>query len=56
MVLIFNPSTIALSGDTVAVVDKLDPSQIHVLDPQTSKNQGDGKISHSVRIIVFYPY
>ncbi|KAF8384242.1 che-2 [Pristionchus pacificus] len=42
--------TIALSGDTVAVVDKLDPSQIHVLDPQTSKNQGDGKISHSAEI------
>ncbi|GMT04173.1 hypothetical protein PENTCL1PPCAC_26347, partial [Pristionchus entomophagus] len=42
--------TIALSGDTVAVVDKVDSKQIHVLDPQTSKNQGDGKITHSAEV------
>ncbi|GMT31555.1 hypothetical protein PFISCL1PPCAC_22852 [Pristionchus fissidentatus] len=42
--------TVALSADTVAIVDKIDPSQIHVLDPQTSKNQGDGKISHTGEI------
>ncbi|GMR32599.1 hypothetical protein PMAYCL1PPCAC_02794 [Pristionchus mayeri] len=42
--------TIALSGDTVAVIDIVDPSQIHVLDPQTSKNQGDGKITHTAEV------
>ncbi|CAJ0577348.1 unnamed protein product, partial [Mesorhabditis spiculigera] len=45
-----NEANVALSNDTIAVRDKNDFAKLHFFDPNTSKVQGDGALTHSAEI------